>query len=52
MDASPRQYCIWLAWREYNDTRRRAVSQIDSIISIYEATQCDTHEGYLVNPHP
>ncbi|KIK92693.1 hypothetical protein PAXRUDRAFT_146735 [Paxillus rubicundulus Ve08.2h10] len=47
-DASPHQYRIWLAQREYDNSRKRAVSKIDSNMSRYGATQWDTHEGYFV----
>ncbi|KIJ63455.1 polyketide synthetase [Hydnomerulius pinastri MD-312] len=47
-DASPHQYRIWLAQREYDNARKRAVSKIDSNMSRYGATQWDTHEGYFV----
>ncbi|KAL4075275.1 hypothetical protein V8B97DRAFT_2022271 [Scleroderma yunnanense] len=47
-DASPHQYRIWLAQREYDNARKRAVSKIDANMSRYGATQWDTHEGYFV----
>ncbi|KAG6375737.1 hypothetical protein JVT61DRAFT_2583 [Boletus reticuloceps] len=47
-DASPHQYRIWLAQREHDNARKRAVSKIDANMSRYGATQWDTHEGYFV----
>ncbi|KAI6098831.1 putative nonribosomal peptide synthetase [Pisolithus croceorrhizus] len=47
-DASPHQYRIWLAQREYDNARKRTVSKIDANMSRYGATQWDTHEGYFV----
>ncbi|KAH7890103.1 putative nonribosomal peptide synthetase [Phlebopus sp. FC_14] len=47
-DASPHQYRIWLAQREYDNARKRAVSKIDANMSRHGATQWDTHEGYFV----
>jgi hypothetical protein len=37
-----------LMQREYDNSRKRAVSKIDSNMSRYGATQWDTHEGYFV----
>ncbi|EIW85840.1 hypothetical protein CONPUDRAFT_80229 [Coniophora puteana RWD-64-598 SS2] len=50
-DASPHQYRIWLAQREYDNARKRSVAKIDSNMSRYGATQWDTHEGYFVTIH-
>ncbi|KAH7909125.1 putative nonribosomal peptide synthetase [Hygrophoropsis aurantiaca] len=47
-DASPHQYRIWLAQYEYDNARKRTVSNIGSNKSRYGATQYDTHEGYFV----
>ncbi|KIJ63457.1 polyketide synthetase [Hydnomerulius pinastri MD-312] len=47
-DASPHQYRIWLAQREYDNARKRTVSKVDVNMSRYGATQWDTHEGYFV----
>ncbi|KAI6142295.1 putative nonribosomal peptide synthetase [Pisolithus thermaeus] len=47
-DASPHQYRIWLAQREYDNARKRTASKIDANMSRYGATQWDTHEGYFV----
>ncbi|KAI6009612.1 putative nonribosomal peptide synthetase [Pisolithus orientalis] len=46
--ASPHQYRIWLAQREYDNARKRAINKIDANMSRYGATQWDTHEGYFV----
>ena len=47
-DASPHQYRIWLAQREYDNARRRDVAIVDSAMRRFGATQWDTHEGYFI----
>ena len=48
-DASPHQYRIWLAQREYDNARRRDVAIVDSAMKRFGATQWDTHEGYFIS---
>ena len=48
-DASPHQYRIWLAQREYDNSRTRNVAVVDSAMKRFGATQWDTHEGYFVS---
>lgn len=48
-DASPHQYRIWLAQREYDNSRRRNVTIVDSAMKRFGATHWDTHEGYFVS---